>query len=38
MIDSYQRKDKEVVAKLKRSKYHTEYFCGGGIVVHMETM
>ena len=29
MIDNYQRKDKELIAKLKRANYHTKYFRGG---------
>ena len=28
MIDKYQNKDKELVAKLKRAKYHTKSFWG----------
>ena len=29
MIEKYQRKDKELLAKIKRSNYRTKYFCGG---------
>ena len=29
-INKYQRKDKELVEKLKRANYHTKYFSGGG--------
>ena len=35
MIDKYQLKDKELVAKLKSANYHTKYFHGGGIVTHL---
>ena len=30
MINKYQRKDKEMVEKLKCANYHTKYFRGGG--------
>ena len=29
-IDKYQHKYKELVDKLKRTNYYTEYICGGG--------
>ena len=31
MIDKYQRKDKELVAKIKRENYYNKYFCGRGL-------
>ena len=35
MIDKYQRKDKELVNKLKHSNYHTKSFPGGGKVTQL---
>ena len=34
-IYKYQRKEKELVAKLKHANYHTKYFCGGGIATQL---
>ena len=34
-IEKYQRKDNELVAKLKCENYHTKYFCGDGIVTQL---
>ena len=29
-MDKYQRREKELVEKIKRANYSTKYFCGGG--------
>ena len=34
-IDTYQWKYHELVDKLKRTSYHTKYFCGGVIVIEL---
>ena len=34
-IDKYQRKDNELVDKLKHANYHTKYFRGGRIVTQL---
>ena len=35
MIEKYQRKEKELVARLKRTNYYTKYICGGLIVTQL---
>ena len=34
-IDKYKQKDKELVSKVKRTNYHTKYFCGGVIATQL---
>ena len=34
-IDKYQRKEKDLAAKLKHKNYHTKSFCGGGIITQL---
>ena len=35
IIDKYQHKDKEMLDKLRREKYHTKYFCGVRKVIQL---
>ena len=35
IVDKYQRKDKELVAKIKCESYYTKYFCVGGIITQL---